>query len=67
MLEIQKLISHVIQVVYAESMFANYFYLDQIKSKQVAAAITHNLAYRLFSPFFVFSPNLITIFSMGIA
>jgi hypothetical protein len=33
-------------------MFANYFYLDQIKNKQVSASITQNLVHYLF-PFFI--------------
>ena len=32
-------------------MFANYFYLDQIKNKQVSASITQNLVHYLFSSF----------------
>lgn len=48
-LEVQKLASHIIQVIHAEPMFANYFYLDQVKNRRVPAAITHNLIYQLFS------------------
>lgn len=34
-LEIQKLASHMTQVIYAGSMLASYFYLDQGKNNQV--------------------------------
>lgn len=39
--------SGIIQVVYAGPMFANYFYRNQLKNKQVPAIITHNLVYQL--------------------
>lgn len=47
-MELQKWISHIAQVIYTDSMFTSYFYLEQVKSKQVPAAITHNLVYQLF-------------------
>lgn len=50
-LEIQKLASHITQVIHAEPIFANYFYLGQVKNRQVPAAIIHKLVYQLFSPF----------------
>lgn len=50
-LEIQKLASHIIQVIHAEPMFANYFYLNQVKSRRVPADVTHNLIYQPFSLF----------------
>ncbi|KAG1444506.1 hypothetical protein G6F55_012300 [Rhizopus delemar] len=52
-LEIQKIVSHITQVIYAGSMLATYFYLNQVKNKQVIAAITPNLIYPLFSFFFI--------------
>ncbi|KAG1185359.1 hypothetical protein G6F36_006997 [Rhizopus arrhizus] len=39
--------------IYAGSMLAAYFYLNQVKNKQVIAAITPNLIYPLFSFFFI--------------
>ncbi|EIE79456.1 hypothetical protein RO3G_04161 [Rhizopus delemar RA 99-880] len=40
--------SGIFQVVYAGPMFANYFYRNQLKNKQVPIIITHNLVYQLF-------------------
>jgi hypothetical protein len=48
-LEIQKMVFHITQVVYAESMSTSYFYLDQVSNKQVSVAITHNLVCQIFS------------------
>lgn len=47
--KIQNVISHVTQVVYAKSIFANCFCLDQAKNKQASAAFTHSLVHLLLS------------------
>ena len=39
--------SHITQVIYAGSMLAAYFYLNQVKNKQAIAAVTPNLVYPL--------------------
>lgn len=52
-LGIQKMVSHLTQVIYAGSILAqSYFYLDQVKNKKLPIAITHNLFYQLFPLFF---------------
>ncbi|CEP12890.1 hypothetical protein [Parasitella parasitica] len=48
-LEIQKLVAHITQVIFAESIFANYHYIDQVQDKEVPSAINQNLIYQLFS------------------
>lgn len=44
-LEVQKLAFLITQAIYTGSMFANYYYHDRVKNRQVSAAITHNLVY----------------------
>ncbi|CEP17568.1 hypothetical protein [Parasitella parasitica] len=46
--EIQKLVAHITQVVFAGSIFANYYCLDQIQNKEVPSEINQNLIYQLF-------------------
>lgn len=41
--KVQNVVPHTTQVVYAKSVFANCFCLDQVKNKQASAAITHSL------------------------
>ncbi|CEP07070.1 hypothetical protein [Parasitella parasitica] len=47
--EIQKLVAHITQVVFAGSIFANYHYLGQVQNKEVPSEISQNLIYQLFS------------------
>ncbi|CEP14738.1 hypothetical protein [Parasitella parasitica] len=47
--EIQKLVVHITQLVFAGSIFANYYYLDQVQNKEVLSEINQNLIYQLFS------------------
>ncbi|CEP15549.1 hypothetical protein [Parasitella parasitica] len=47
--EIQKLVAHITQVVFAGSIFANYCYLVQVQNKEVPSEIDQNLIYQLFS------------------
>lgn len=49
--KIQKLGSHITQIIYAGSMFAYYFYLNQVQRKKASDVITHNSVYRIFSLF----------------
>ncbi|CEP07235.1 hypothetical protein [Parasitella parasitica] len=47
--KIQKLVTDITQVVFVGSIFANYYYLDQIQNKEVPSEINQNLIYQLFS------------------
>ncbi|KAI9263633.1 hypothetical protein EDC94DRAFT_518281, partial [Helicostylum pulchrum] len=49
--ELQKVVKRVTQVVYAGSMFANYFYLEKLENNKPVARIEQHLIYQLFSLF----------------
>ncbi|KAG2207838.1 hypothetical protein INT46_007004 [Mucor plumbeus] len=47
--EIRELIAHIIQVVYAGSIFANYIYLNEVQINHTSEPVSHNLIYQFFS------------------
>ncbi|GAA5800247.1 hypothetical protein HPULCUR_005672 [Helicostylum pulchrum] len=53
--ELQKVVKRVTQVVYAGSMFANYFYLEKLENNKPVARIEQHLIYQLFSLFHHFN------------
>ncbi|CEG77086.1 hypothetical protein RMATCC62417_11889 [Rhizopus microsporus] len=48
---IQEVVGHITQLVYAESIFANYYFLELLENGEELPVVTQNLFYNIFSIF----------------